>query len=67
VSFLTRCFGPVASAAMNGKFISVSSFEESSFFAFSAASFSLCRAILSFERSIPVSLLNSSISQFIIS
>ena len=38
-SFITRCFGPVASAVMNGRLISVSIVVESSIFARSAASF----------------------------
>ena len=36
---LTRCFGPVASAVMNGRFTSVEADDDSSIFAFSAASF----------------------------
>ena len=40
-------------AVMNGKLMFVVVAEDSSFFAFSAASFSLCRAILSLDRSTP--------------
>ena len=57
VRVICRCFGPVASAEMNGRLISVDVELESSILAFSAASFSLWRAILSVERSIPVSFL----------
>jgi hypothetical protein len=35
------CFGPLASAVINGRLISVDVVEESSILAFSAASFSL--------------------------
>jgi hypothetical protein len=35
------CFGPVLSAVIKGKFISVCSADDNSIFAFSAASFSL--------------------------
>ena len=49
------------SAVINGKLISVCSAADSSIFAFSAASFSLCKANLSDFRSIPVSFLNSEI------
>ena len=57
VSFITRCFGPEASAVMKGRLISVSLEDDSSIFAFSAASFSRCRASLSPRRSMPCSLL----------
>ena len=50
VSFITRCFGPVASAVMNGRLISVSSSVESSILAFSAASFRRCSAIWSLRQ-----------------
>ena len=53
------CFGPVLSAVINGKFISVCAAEDNSIFAFSADSFSLCNANLSDLRSIPFSFLNS--------
>ena len=59
MSFSERCFGPEASAVTKGRLISVSIVVESSHFAFSAASFSRWSAILSFERSIPWSFLNS--------
>ena len=45
---------------MNGRLISVSLEEDSSIFAFSAASFSRCSASLSLRRSMPCSLRNSS-------
>src|ERR1700685_215443 len=45
VNFLTRCFGPPASAVMNGRLISVSMVVESSIFARSAASRRRCNAI----------------------
>ena len=51
---------------MNGKLIFVVVAEESSFFAFSAASFNLCKAILSVERSTPSAFLNSSIIHCVI-
>jgi hypothetical protein len=38
VRVITRCLGPVASAVMNGRLISVCRVELSSIFAFSAAS-----------------------------
>ena len=60
VTFMFRCFGPLASAVINGRFTSVSIEVDSSIFAFSAASLSRCKAILSFLRSIPWSFLNSS-------
>ena len=41
VRSMLRCFGPSAVAVMNGRLIFVESVEESSFLAFSAASFSL--------------------------
>ena len=66
VNFIIRCFGPVASAVINGRFISVSIAEDNSIFAFSALSFSLCSAILSLLRSMPWSFLNSATSQSII-
>jgi hypothetical protein len=61
VIFKLMCFGPVLSAVINGKLISVCSAEDSSIFAFSAASFNLCNASLSDVRSIPLSFLNSAI------
>ena len=41
VNFIFICLGPVLSAVINGKLISVWAAEESSIFAFSAASLSL--------------------------
>ena len=61
VSFKLICFGPVLSAVINGKLISVCSAEDSSILAFSAASFNLWRASLSDFKSIPLSFLNSAI------
>ena len=57
--FKLICFGPVLSAVINGKFISVWVADESSIFAFSAASFNLCKANLSDFKSMPFSFLNS--------
>ncbi len=57
------CFGPDASAVMNGRFTSVSTVVESSILAFSAASLRRCMAIGSLERSTPWSFLNSATSQ----
>ena len=57
VRVMSRCFGPVASAVMNGRLIWLDVMPDSSIFAFSAASFSLCMAILSPERSMPFSCL----------
>ncbi len=62
----TKCFGPLASAVINGKLISVFSELESSFFASSALSLSLCIAILSWLRSIPFLSLKSATNQSII-
>ena len=53
------CLGPVLSAVIKGKFISVCVAEDNSIFAFSAASFNLCKANLSDFKSIPLSFLNS--------
>ncbi len=63
---MPRCFGPDWSAVRNGRLISVSMVEESSILAFSAASLSRCRTILSLETSRPLSFLNSAISQSMI-
>ena len=63
VSFISRCSGPSAVAVMNGRLIVVSMTWDSSIFAFSAASFSRCSAIRSFERSTPWEFLNSLTSQ----
>ena len=53
VSFCSRCNGPSAVAVMNGRLIVVSATWLSSIFAFSAASFRRCNAILSLPRSTP--------------
>mmetsp|Transcript_23724 Transcript_23724/g.78820 ORF Transcript_23724/g.78820 Transcript_23724/m.78820 type:complete len:343 (-) Transcript_23724:846-1874(-) len=53
------CFGPVASAVMKGSETSVCSVDESSAFAFSAASRRRCTASLSPDKSMPCSFLNS--------
>ena len=60
VILMARCLGPLASAVIKGRLTSVCMDEDSSIFAFSAASFNRCNAILSFLRSIPCSFLNSS-------
>jgi hypothetical protein len=60
VSVITRCLGPLASAVMNGRLISVWRVLDSSILAFSAASLSRWRAIRSFWRSIPCSFRYSS-------
>src|SRR5260221_4186591 len=65
-SVITRCLGPLASAVMKGRLISVCSDEESSILARSAASFKRCNAIRSLRRSMPCSLRNSSASQSMI-
>ena len=54
-----RCFGPDASDAMNGRLISVCIVVDSSILAFSQASRTLQKAMLSFARSMPVSFWNS--------
>mmetsp|Transcript_56864 Transcript_56864/g.160480 ORF Transcript_56864/g.160480 Transcript_56864/m.160480 type:complete len:449 (+) Transcript_56864:131-1477(+) len=66
-SVASMCFGPVASAAMNGSDIFASCTPESSTFAFSAASVSRCRACLSFRRSMPSACWKSLASQSTIS
>ena len=60
---LTKCWGPLASAVMKGKLISVSRVLDSSILARSAASRNRCRAIRSLPKSIPVSWRNSWINQ----
>ena len=60
VRSISKCFGPSWVAVMNGRLMFVVVADESSFFAFSAASFNLCIAILSVERSTPSAFLNSS-------
>ena len=59
----SKCFGPVASAVINGRLIDAFVMPESSIFAFSAASLNLCIAILSALKSTPSAFLNSSIIQ----
>ncbi|MPM32105.1 hypothetical protein SDC9_78664 [bioreactor metagenome] len=67
VSVFTRCFGTPSTGMIYGRLISEELWLESSILAFSAASFSLCRAIGSFRRSRPLfSDLNSSASQSMI-
>ena len=65
VRFISRCFGPSEVAVMNGRLMLVVVAVDSSFFAFSAASFNLWRAILSLERSTPSAFLNSAIIQLV--
>ena len=65
VRFISRCFGPSALAVMNGRLMLVVVAVDSSFFAFSAASFNLWRAILSPDRSMPSAFLNSSIIHWV--
>ena len=57
---IVKCFGPSAVAVMKGKFTLVVIVDDNSFLAFSAASFNLWRAILSFLKSTPSVFLNSS-------
>ena len=59
VNFKLTCLGPVLSAVIKGRFISVWVAEDNSIFAFSAASFNLCKASLSVLKSMPLSFLNS--------
>ena len=59
VSFIARCFGPEASAVRYGRLTSVSIVDESSIFAFSAASLIRWTAILSFDTSMLCSAWNS--------
>ena len=65
LSFSSKCWGPASLAVIKGKFISVSLVEDSSILAFSAPSWILWTAILSFDKSIPVDDLNLSINQSI--
>jgi hypothetical protein len=53
VSFFWMCFGPLASAVMNGRLISYSCELESAIFAFSASSLMRWIASACFERSTP--------------
>ena len=66
VNVFCKCLGPDASAVIKGRLISVDDCDESSIFAFSAASRKRCKAMRSFDKSMPVSALNSSVSQLII-
>ena len=66
LNFSTRCLGTPSTAVMYGRLISVSLEEESSTFAFSAASFKRCKAIGSLRRSIFSCDLNSSANQSMI-
>ena len=66
VSVFTKCFGIPSTAVIYGRLISVLTDDESSTFAFSDASLSLCKAIGSFDKSWPSSFLNSSTSQSVI-
>ena len=66
VSFTFKCLGPVASAVMNGRLMSVSCAEERAIFAFSDSSFRRWSAIGSLRRSMPFSFLKLSMSQSII-
>ena len=59
VTVWIRCLGPDASDEMKGRLISVCMVVDSSILAFSHASLTLQKAMLSFERSIPVSFWNS--------
>ena len=59
VRFMSKCFGPSDVAVIKGKLIFVVVAEDNSFFAFSAASFSLCKAIFSLDKSTPSFFLNS--------
>ena len=59
----SRCSGPSAVAVMNGRLIDVSWSDDSSIFAFSAASFRRWPAILSAARSTPCAFLNSATIQ----
>ena len=61
-SLICMCLGPLASAVRNGRFISVSITDDSSIFAFSAASRRRWITILSLETSMPWSFLNSATS-----
>ena len=65
LNFSSKCWGPASLAVINGKLISVSLVDESSILAFSAPSWTLWIAILSFDKSIPVEDLNFSINQSI--
>mmetsp|Transcript_44995 Transcript_44995/g.127017 ORF Transcript_44995/g.127017 Transcript_44995/m.127017 type:complete len:205 (-) Transcript_44995:857-1471(-) len=64
VSLICRCFGPLWSAVMKGRLISVWTLLDSSILAVSAASLSRWRARRSLERSMPLLFLNSAIRWF---
>ena len=66
VKDFTKWIGPAFPIEINGRLISVDSADDNSFLAFSAASFNLWSAILSFLTSKPFSALNSSANQSII-
>ncbi len=66
VKVVSKCNGPASPAVINGKEICAEVTPERSFLAFSAASLRRCIAILSVERSIPCSFLNSATNQSMI-
>ena len=66
VKFIFKWIGPSSLWVINGNDISVEDIPLRSFLAFSAASFTLCIAILSLDKSIPFSFLNSFTIQSII-
>ena len=66
VSVAVRCFGPVASAVMNGRLMSYWPALDRAHFAFSASSFRRWSAIMSLPRSMPCCALKSSIIHFMI-
>ena len=63
---VSKCKGPASPAAINGSEICASVVPDKSFLAFSAASFKRCIAILSWDRSIPLSALKFSTNQSMI-
>ena len=64
VSVTFRCFGPEASAVMNGRLMSTEFEDERAILAFSASSLRRWRAMASLERSMPVSVLKPSMSHW---
>ena len=54
---MLRCLAPLESAVMKGRLMSVLVEADNSHFAFSAASLSRCTASLSFDRSIPYTII----------
>ncbi len=62
VSCTFRCFGPEASAVMNGRLMSTDAVEDRAILAFSASSLRRWRAIGSLRRSMPLSFLKLSTS-----